>query len=222
MTFDINLGNDVYLTYGTPVLKHMVADAAALNTELKRIVLAREQAHPEFRLTGRNKSAQGGWQSAADLLSWPAPEIATLQGEIETAITKIMQLVVANDPDRRIEPELSLVAWANINRDGDYNILHGHAGNHWSGTYYVSAGDPDPDINLNGYFEFYDPRNATTMGPVPGFNFGYTMPVEPIEGMMIVFPSWHLHSVHPFRGRGDRISIAFNAVVTKLDKNAAD
>ena len=85
MTFDINLGNDVYLTYGTPVLKHMVADAAALNTDLKRIVLAREQAHPEFRLTGRNKSAQGGWQSAADLLSWPAPEIATLQGESETA-----------------------------------------------------------------------------------------------------------------------------------------
>lgn len=213
MMFGINLGNDVYLTYATPVLKQLVPDAASLNAGLKRILLAKEQAHPEFRSGGRNRSNQGGWRSEPDLLEWPEPEIATLRAEFEGAVTKIMGLVVAEQSGPMIEPEISMVAWANINRDGDYNIMHSHAGQHWSGTYYVSIGEPDPDIQLNGYFEFYDPRHSAVMAPVPGFNFGHPLPLEPVEGLMVVFPSWLLHSVHPFRGAGERISIAFNAIV---------
>jgi hypothetical protein len=31
--------------------------------------------------------------------------------------------------------------------------------------------------------------------------------------MMLVFPSWLYHWVMPFRGHGERISIAFNAMI---------
>lgn len=218
MTFDVNLGNDIFLTYGTPVLRTMVPNHVALNAGLKRILLEQEAAHPELRTGGRSHSNQGGWRSNADLLDWPGAEIGVLQNEIARAIARIMQLAVGNDPDKPVRPELSLVAWANINRNGDYNVMHNHAGNHWSGAYYVSLGEPDPERAFNGFFEFYDPRPAAGMVPVPGFNFGLTLPVAPEEGMMMVFPSWHLHAVHPFFGTGERISISFNALVKRLDQ----
>ena len=34
--------------------------------------------------------------------------------------------------------------WANINRPGDYNMLHVHPGNHWSVVYYVATGRLNP------------------------------------------------------------------------------
>lgn len=220
MSFDVNLGNDVFLTYGTPVLRHMVPNHDALNAGLRRILRERELQHPELHTGGRSHSNHGGWRSNHDLLDWPGAEIATLRTEIVGAITRIMQLAVGNDPARRVRPELSLAAWANVNRDGDYNVMHNHAGNHWSGAYYVDLGEPDSSRQFNGFFEFYDPRPAAGMVPVPGFNFGLTLPVQPVEGMMLVFPAWHLHAVHPFFGRGERISISFNALVRRLDRGA--
>ena len=39
--------------------------------------------------------------------------------------------------------------------------------------------------------------------------------IEPIPGAMVVFPSWLNHQVHPFRGAGARISIAFNVQISE-------
>jgi hypothetical protein len=37
--------------------------------------------------------------------------------------------------------------------------------------------------------------------------------VEPMPGLMVMFPSWLKHMVHPFHGSGERISISFNITV---------
>jgi hypothetical protein len=37
--------------------------------------------------------------------------------------------------------------------------------------------------------------------------------VEPMPGLMVMFPSWLKHMVHPFQGLGERISISFNVTV---------
>jgi hypothetical protein len=39
--------------------------------------------------------------------------------------------------------------------------------------------------------------------------------IDPIPGVMVLFPSWLQHFVHPFFGKGERISIAFNVVTTE-------
>ena len=76
--------------------------------------------------------------------------------------------------------------------------------------YYVSLGEPDPGTELNGAIEFLDPRPSANL-PIPGYRTGSAMAVNPTAGEFILFPSWIQHYVMPFRGRGDRISIAFNA-----------
>ena len=164
----------------------------------------------------RRFSSQGGWQSDSDLLQWPHKEIATLRAEFTASITRLMQLAGGDDPNRRVLCEFSAVSWANVNRDGCYNVIHNHPGNHWSGVYYVSLGEPDPTVQWNGAIEFYDPRGGATAMPVPGFNFGFSNAITPEPGTMIIFPSWLMHSVHPYKGPGVRISIALNATITNL------
>jgi len=40
--------------------------------------------------------------------------------------------------------------------------------------------------------------------------------VQPLDGRLILFPSWLYHQVNPYFGEGERISISFNAHVTNL------
>ena len=52
----------------------------------------------------------------------------------------------------------------------------------------------------------------TFAGP-EGASLGASQTVIPRAGMMILFPSWLQHGVRPYRGRGQRISVAFNLSV---------
>lgn len=72
---------------------------------------------------------------------------------------------------------------------------------------------------MNGKIEFRDPRQGASTHPddkFPGFTFGHAMLVEPQTGMLLVFPGWLDHCVHPFFGNGERISIAINIRLTKI------
>ena len=45
--------------------------------------------------------------------------------------------------------------------------------------------------------------------------------ITPIPGLMVLFPSWLNHLVHPFFGAGERISIAFNIITVETKPAAA-
>ena len=65
--------------------------------------------------------------------------------------------------------------------------------------------------------EFVDPRVAVEMIAVPGGPFDGRYKVRPQDGMLLVFPSWLLHFVNPYLSDDERISIAFNSRVTKIN-----
>ena len=48
---------------------------------------------------------------------------------------------------------------------------------------------------------------------IPGFDFGRSRTIAPEPGMMLLFPAWMPHMVHPFYGLGERIAISFNVRV---------
>jgi uncharacterized protein (TIGR02466 family) len=216
MLLDINVGPGLWITFGTPLLARQFPDTAELNKGLHRILLEREKSHPEMRTGQLNRSNLGGWRSEPDLLEWPYPEIATLKSMILDGITQVMKLAGGGRPVR-LEMDYNLVAWANVNRRGNYNVSHTHPGNDWSGVYYVTMGEPDPDRAMNGIIEFQDPRPAGMAAPIPGFDFGHRQTITPSAGLMLVFPSWHVHMVHPFFGEGERISLAFNMALRSFN-----
>lgn len=209
----VNVTPELSLVFGTPMAVRTVSNVQALNAGLERAILARAQS-----IDGNLISNVGGWQSPIDFLDWPEPAIAQFKAELDRGIQTISTMPVLMEgrrPDLNNRVAYTAYGWANINQNGDYNTLHVHAGCDWSVVYYVSAGVPNPDTPTNGRIELRDPRPAATYARIPGFNSGQPMRIKPQAGLMVIFPSWIEHWVHPFYGEGNRISIALNVALKR-------
>ena len=107
----------------------------------------------------------------------------------------------------RIPKGYAVNIWANILGDEGHQSAHIHNAGWLSGTYYAAVPEtvrPD-DPERAGWLEFNR----------PGYGIPYrgTRKLEaicPELGMAVVFPSYVWHSTIPFRGGGERISIAFD------------
>ena len=206
---------EMSVAFGTPLSIRTVPGAAALNAGLERAILARHARGEANRI-----SNVGGWQSLPDLFDWPEPEIKILASEIDRSVQAISQmpsLVEQRRPNAQTQVAYRAYAWANVNQSGHYNMLHVHPGNHWSVVYYVSVGTPSPETPTNGRIELRDPRPAAGFARMPGFNEGQPMLIQPQAGMMLLFPAWIEHWVHPFHGEGTRISIATNVTIENVN-----
>ena len=65
--------------------------------------------------------------------------------------------------------------------------------------------------------EFMDPRGPGPAMYAPhlafgsaGLSVGANETIRPKAGRLVMFPAWLLHQVRPYRGKAERISIAFN------------
>jgi uncharacterized protein (TIGR02466 family) len=200
----------VLMAFPTPIYKTVWPDAEAVNKALLRIVLAREKKEPSTA-----RSNVGGWQSGHDLLNWPGPEIAQLKKWINDALGELMKVEAGPQP---FDCRISAGAWANLNRRGDYNRSHTHSGNHWSGVYYVEPGEEVEGRPLSGAIEFIDPRPAINVYDIPGIPKFSSWTIRPEAGMMLMFPSWLRHSVLPYDGRKERLTIAFNLRIQEISR----
>lgn len=211
MTLDIHLGAGAHLVFNTPILiLDKGAVASELNQGLRRAILEKERESK-----GRTISNVGGWQSAADVLEWPIKEIAVFKGWLREAVEQICNL----PQPERVEVDFEAYAWANVNRDGDYNSAHNHDVAHWAVVYYVSRGQPLTG-RLNGQLEIRDPRFSASADKYPGFTFGQGLILDPAPGRFLLFPAWLEHLVHPFHGQGERISISANVTMKNVATKA--
>lgn len=112
-----------------------------------------------------------------------------------------------------------LQGWPNINRFGDYHDLHNHPHSYLSGTYYVQIPDaseplPGRSDRRPGAISFYDPRpqaNMTAIRDDPQIEAEHTVMPEP--GMLLLWPAFLHHFVHPNLSQTPRISVSFNVVL---------
>ena len=202
------LNHEISLAFSTPLSLRSIQGAAAINAGLERAILSRRQNSPGNRI-----SNIGGWQSLPDLLEWPEPEVKGLIAEVDQTVQQIWSLPAAierRNSDRHRRAAYQAYGWANVNEAGNYNMIHMHPGNHLSVVYYVATGRPEPDHEMNGRLELRDPRPAATYCRMPGSVGAESLLIRPQAGMMVVFPAWIEHWVHPFQGTGQRISIAIN------------
>ena len=103
-------------------------------------------------------------------------------------------------------------SWANVNRNGHYNINHDHGGSQWSCAYYVTETYTAP-------LYFIDPRVRIYMDNSNLFlknKYYNTLGSEKsMPGEVIFFPSWLEHAVAKNSTDNPRISISCNFLVGK-------
>ena len=96
--------------------------------------------------------------------------------------------------------------WAVCQREGDYGTLHNHVSPHehegelYSGMLYLQAPPTiNPDTFPDGCLHLITPDEVVYVPPIPG--------------SIVFWPAHLVHGIHPFRGSGDRLGVAFNVVI---------
>ena len=191
------------LLFATPVFRQEWPHESELNRYLHRLILSWEQADAR---PANGYSNVGGWHSPIDLHEcWDSQIRLVLERCRELAGEATARLMGATGQTRRYGYALS--AWANVSRQGDYNVPHVHLST-WSAVYYVSVTPGCGSGQQAGGLELLDPRPATAMVDMPGEFFATRHLIQPQAGLLVLFPASVMHFVHPFRGEGERISVA--------------
>jgi len=199
---------DVIPAFPTLIGRFHVPDADAMNQELQALILAEEA-----RYVSVGRSNIGGWHSRTDFLNNPEPAVAALTTWLTWAVSRMIE---ATAGPGSFQGTLSVAGWASICRAGAYHAPHSHPDSAWSGVYYVDAGSRHPCRALSGVLEFLDPRAGVEAVSAPGDPYGEPVRVRPEAGLIVIFPSWLYHWVHPYAGRSPRIAVSFNATLATL------
>jgi len=193
---------EVTQAFPTIIGRWLVPDAGLMNGELQALILAEES-----RYASLGRSNIGGWHSRTDFLNRPEPAVTALTNWITWGVN---QMIAATAGPAALPGTVSLSAWATICRNGAYHAPHSHPDSAWSGVYYVDAGTINTDRSLSGVLEFLDPRAGVEAVTAPGDPYGEPVRVRPEAGLIVIFPSWLYHWVHPYAGHAPRIAISFN------------
>lgn len=186
--------------FSTPLVTHVLQDAAELNLELRKCIMAQKE-----KTAGLSKSNYGGWHSETGQLEFCGNAGQTLIGRI-CSLGNDATRRIASGSERSIHWTVS--AWANVNRKGDFNKIHVHPGSTWSGAYYVHTG-ADEGGNEATMLQLIDPCPARATTFLPKL-LDESVHVHPKPGLMVLFPSYVPHMVFPHGGATERISIGFN------------
>jgi uncharacterized protein (TIGR02466 family) len=197
--------------FAAPLLRVEWRDIESLNEELKALILEKSKTIDSVK-----QSNKGGWQSQKDLQHWTCACIERFLGMVNFGAVKVLSSCIDENTVSLLKRRWTIIAWANVNRYSHYNGLHNHAGGFWSGVYYVSSGEPKDHSSQEGSISFRNPtlaplamRNLRPPAPLEEiFKTSYT--VKPLNGLMLLFPSWLEHYVHPYFGEEPRISISWD------------
>lgn len=162
------------------------------------------------------KAKEGLYESSFELFASQHPGLSQLKAYLE----ETLKLAVAHvnggkvDPSR-ILPEIN-ESWFHITNDGGFHDAHFHNQCSWCGIYYLQAGDStatDASGPGNGVNRFYCPLPSGGGWTDYGNQYLGSNRADfvPQDGLLVLFPSYLLHSALPYRGQRDRIAIAFNS-----------
>jgi uncharacterized protein (TIGR02466 family) len=108
--------------------------------------------------------------------------------------------------------------WVNVLDTGGHQAMHNHANSFISGVVYLTSTHPSSTtvfMRSPGGTDFLFRNDHKGMTPSE-FNADKWISPQPQPGDMVLFPSYLMHAVPPNQGER-RISLAFNAIPTRLD-----
>ncbi|MEN3159557.1 putative 2OG-Fe(II) oxygenase [Alkalimonas sp. NCh-2] len=101
--------------------------------------------------------------------------------------------------------------WGVCQREGDYGAMHNHTSPQtqqkdlYSGMLYLEL---PVSLTANTF-----PDGCLHL--VTGERVVY---IPPIKGCIALWPAEYMHGIHPFRGEGDRLGIAFNVAAVNKEE----
>jgi uncharacterized protein (TIGR02466 family) len=194
--------------FTTPLLTEVWAESASALPSLRTAILDRQR-----QTEGVQLSNVLGWQSDDHMPEWGGDAARRLLAHVQARGD-----AVTRDLDGK-RPRWISNMWANVSPPGASNQTHSHPGAYWSAVYYVEDGyGGSPDRALGGELVFLDPRMPMVRAGTPDLRWrkpdgrydSQEVWFRPTAGRVVMFPSWLMHSVRPYRGQGIRISIAMN------------
>lgn len=200
------LQRDREVLFGTPVYARQWPECDALNDGLARFIETEVSLGQK-----RRNSNSGGWQSPADLFARKNENLRRLKSMVDALLLDAVSDSGLHSAGG-LDVGFRIDAWANVTKPSGYNIVHAHPNALWSGVYYVKSGGEIDQDTLSGKIEFIDPRAGADQIQLAGGTGSRRHVFANRPGLMLLFPGWLKHMVHPHQGDGSRISIAFNAV----------
>ena len=187
------------LFFPTPVWVTKIKDYVNINNDIYKYIKDMQSIDEK----GVIKSNINGWHSKDFNLADEQPR--KFISNISENINSVLKDMNWDDPDQKIK--ISSM-WAIINKGGAANARHHHGNSDISAAYYVRAPENCGDI------VFYDPRPAPVFShpkaKSPNSLNAMINPIKPIEGYLILFPSYLEHSVNSNISKNERIVISFN------------
>ena len=202
--------------FAVPVAQAWMADADALNAELRSLFLARER-DPASRNQRPSLQQQAGvYESEFSLFSWPEACVRQLRDFCWQELGRTVRDLNQYAPEEMRLLRIHSHTWFHVTRHGGFVINHTHPMASWSGVYCVAPGETPDDRPESGILRFNNPHHysntfldAGNLQPRPPFHHGsWNFKLQP--GQLVLFPSWLPHEVLPFYGRDERITVAFN------------
>ena len=151
-------------------------------------------------------SNHGGWQSTA----FP---VTTKEDVLQSLLINCL----SKFPSVSESVNITISAWVNINKTGDYNVRHVHPDCDLSGVLWIKCPPNSGAIRFVSPYEFQDYNliKSYTEDFKNENNFNQKFHVTPTEGKIIIFPSHLHHLVEENKSNDDRISVSFNLKLNK-------
>ena len=192
----------------TVVLQRVLPGHDKANTELARLIEALDRGREDLTTD----------YLGDNLLAMENPAVDWLRQCINISVRDYFQHLGMSYDIR-----WNIHGWANVNRFGDYHDYHNHPRAYLSGTYYVKIPTRQEKLEIRrdarpGRITLYDPRSTVNMLAIKGDPYvepEYTVLPEP--GMILMWPAFVNHFVHPNLSREHRISISFNVMLQWSD-----
>jgi uncharacterized protein (TIGR02466 family) len=201
---------EIVQAFGVPIIAFDIPDHEGIDAELRETILERRS-----RDKGLVRSNVNGWHSGEDFVDWGGRGAQFLAQTFSGICSGITEFPPRTDA-RPLRWMIRM--WANVSELGAFNSLHHHPGAYWSGVYYVSDGRSTSGEDVGANLVLHSPHGAVSSMYAPdvciklpeGHRLTSTLTVRPRPGLGVIFPSWLMHEVEPYRGNGVRISIALN------------
>ena len=150
---------------------------------------------------GRKISNVGGWQSEI----YPIDKSSdTLQSIIRKSLKGFTP--IKNDILMNVE------GWTNINKPRDYNTKHNHPQCNFAGVFWIKVPNKSGNLKFESPHSFnsFTEINCYTGKFIKNTNSYLSCVYEPLEGEIVIFPSFLSHCVSENKSNEDRISYSFN------------